>query len=621
MIETTPLSFGIAVCALLVTGVLVGLLWRRRDRPTAWPLLGFAAVLSLVVASDVAVTHLGPTRSVVARLGGEDAVTGVGRAVVSVGYLVAFGLWTVFAFEYTGRGDSTTTAVRAAVGGVWLATVSVFAISATALLSTAAANVFYNTALIGVLVLAVVGVFLVVDESSRLGPLPRREALATAAAVAVVIPSPLLYFAADGTLGLTGPVLLSGAVLVGTLRQGTPLTTLPAASVVGRDRVVTEMRDGVFVVGRDRTVRDVNPSGVALVGTDRDAVVDAGWSALFPGAPGPARVAQSTRPVEIERGDTVVAATASPIRDGQGRLLGHLVVCRDVTARRERERRLAVLSRFLVDTAAEEMDDVTERAARLADGVPDPERRRRLGADVWTTATDLVTMVSYAREIERALADPERRDSDVAAVLDRVAAATASTDAALSVDADGTDAHAAVMPSLLAPVLRLLVVEVLAAPPGALACTVRTDADEDEVVVTVGPAPGDADDRPTAPESTADDPGGPADGDGTASAGTPGHAAGGPEGDRPTDDPDGRARAPDAGRSTVGVRLARLGLESAGGTVAVSRDGTDGESTSPAVSATVRLPAVQERSTRASTTGVTGAAPATEPDPGGEPWS
>lgn len=624
MIETTLPSFGLAVCALLVTGVLVVLLWERRDRPTAWSLLGFATVLCVLVVSHVAVIHLGPTRSVVASVGDEFAATAVGTTIASLGYLAAFGLWAVFAFDYTGRGSSATTAVRALAGGIGVATVSLFAISSTALVSTAVANVFYNTALIAVIVLAVVGVFLIVDESTRLGPLPRREALAMAAAVGVLVPSPLLYFPTNDSLGLTGPVLASGLLLVVTLRWGTPLTTLPATSVVGRDRVVADMSDGVLVVDQDGTVQDANPAGVRLLGADRDAVVGTEWSSLFPDAPGPERVAQSTRPVELERAETAVAVTASAVRDRQDRPLGHLVVCQDVTARRERERRLAVLSRFLVDTASEGMDDVTRSADRLADGVTDLERRRQLGSDIWTTATDLVTQVEYAREIERALADPESQDSDVAAVVRRVTA-DAAADAMPSVETDDA-AHAAVTPSLLEPVLRLLVVEVVEAPVQALTCAVRTDEDADEVTVTIDGSPGDTgDDRTAHPRETAtDDTGGPATTDGATNLDTA-DSSPGPVSDPSTDGRAGRDGVQHADRSGVAARLARLGVESVDGTVTVRRKTTpeeSGDTPPPVASVTVRVPLAGDETTRAATepdtTDVDGAAPVAGSESGGE---
>ncbi len=544
---TTPLSLGVAVGALVATGVLVALSWRRRDRPTAWPLFGFTAALLALVAVHVAVTYVGAVGSADPGVG-HDGTSTAGTVAVSFGFLAAFGLWAVFAFEYTGRGSLATTAVRAIVGGIGLATATIFAISQTALVSVRVANAFYNAALVAVIVFAVVGVFLIVDESTRLGPLPRREALALAAAVGVLVPSPLLYFTTPGGLGLTGPVLASGVALVVTLRRGAPLTTLPATSVVGRDQVVTEMSDAVLVVGRDGTVRDANPAAERLLDAD-GGVVGTRWATLFPSAPGPARVAGPAAPIELERGDTVVAATASGVRDRQGRPLGHLVVCQDVTARRERERRLAVLSRFLVDTVSERTDDVVECATRLADGVPDPDRRRRLGDDAWTATTNLLELVEYARDIERALADADRRDSDVAAVLRGVV--SEAPRATPRVQAD-PDARAAVAPSLLDSVLRLLVVEVLDAP--ASSCAVRTDGDE--VVVTVDAATGDT------------------------TASTPVDSTPGTEGDDVVPRPGAAAR------------LARLGLASVGATVTVRRETPAGaETTGPVRSVTVRLPA------------------------------
>lgn len=485
VIETSGPSLGLTVAAILGSGYLLSLMWHRRGEPTARPLVGLALVLFGTVTVHLFHVHLTPTHELIARQFGTEFAEVFWIQFVFVSYIAALGLWTVFVFEYTGRGAWVTRLVSAVVAGLVIAQVGVFALAAigTAVSITFAEAVLGGTVLV-VIVLAVVGIFLVIDESTRLGPLLLHEALILSGAAGTILASTWLFLTFATPPVYTGAVLLSSLLFVFAIRHYSMFESLPVASVLGRDRVVDEMAEAVVIVGQDETVQDVNPAAATLFDADRDVVVGASWSTLFPPDLSCQAVARTDQPVRLQLAESVLSVTASEIRDESDRLLGYLVVCQDVTDRREREQRLALLNRFLVETVSDRMDAVAENAESIGSDTS-AERRQRHGDSIWTTTTNLITLLTHVREIERGLATDDEQRSDVNGVLDRVVESVAAGNDRPTLAVAEETVYAAIEPPLLESMLELLVTDGTQVRPEQV--TVSVGCDGEAVDITLVP--------------------------------------------------------------------------------------------------------------------------------------
>lgn len=488
IIETSVPSVGLAIAASLGSGYFLALMWQRRSEPTARPLVGLSAVLFATTTAHLFHVHLTPTHTLLARRVSREFADLFWISIVLVSYVAVLGLWTVFIFEYTGRGTWVRRLVGVTAGGLVLTqVVTVVLVTTETALTLALAEAVLVGGIVLVLVLSVVGIFLVFDESTRLGPLLFREALVLSAAAGVLLSSAWLFLWFSSPPVFTGPVLLSSLLFVFAIRHYSMFEALPVASVLGRDRVIDEMAEAVVVVGQNGRIQDLNPATRALFETDRKSVLGADWSVLFPSGLSLEDITRTDHPARVRLTETVLAANASEVRDDRGRLLGYLVVCQDVTDRRERERRLAVLNRFLVETVSERMDCVVTAADSLADGQVDDDALAELGTDIWTTTTDLTTVLTYVREIERGLATDDDQQSDVCSLVNRVADAV-DGETRPTVTVRGSPTDAAIEPPLLESVLELLVAEGIESSPGAIELTVRECDNAVEVAVDVGQA-------------------------------------------------------------------------------------------------------------------------------------
>lgn len=488
MVVETPLpSFVLAVAAILGSGIFLVHMIRRRGEPTARPLVGLASVLSLTSSAHLIHVHLTPTHELLARTVSSEFADVFWVGVIFVSYIPILGLWTVFVFEYTGRGAQVTRLVRVAVGGLFVIQVGSLVVGTSGFgFQLALAQAVLVGALVVVLVLAVIGIFLVIDESTRLGPLLFREALVLSSGAGALVVGAWLFLSFTESPVFTGSVLSSSLLFVLAIRHYSMFESLPVASVLGRDRVIDEMAEAVLVVGQDGTIQDVNPAVVSLLDRDREELVGNDWNTLFPDLCYQ-ELGQTDQPVRLRLAERVLTVTASEIRDDTGRLLGYLVVCQDVTDRREREQRLALLNRFLVETVSDRMDEVTAHADALAANQSDDELAER-GGDIWTTTTSLITLLTYIREIERGLATDDEQRTDVPTVARQVAESVETEGGQPTVTLEGEPPSAAIEPPLLESTLELLVTEAFETHPGALTVTVSDDHGRVAVSVTEAPS-------------------------------------------------------------------------------------------------------------------------------------
>lgn len=500
IVETSPRSFSIAVGAVLVSGYCFTLMWRRRDAPTARPLLLLAGVLSGTLLLHFLHVHFAPTHDWLARTVGPAFVETFWTPFVFVCYSVVLGLLTVFVFEYTGRGRRLIRFVSAISGAVVLGELAVFLLfDLVPVISLAVADAIIVGSLMILMVLTAVGIFLVIDESTGPGPLRVREALVLSTAGAILAAGTWVFLSFGTPTMFTGPALLSSALLVFAVRRYSMFEALPAARVVGRDRVIDEMTEAVVVLGRDGRIQDINPAAARLLDLDATSSLGDAWSGVLPVDRSPEDIVATDHPIRVRVDERVATVTATAVSDERDRLLGYLLVCQDVTKRRERERRFAVLNRFLVGTVSERMEEVSQQAERLAT-LPDrggdggeafdhsgkQERMETLGRDIWATTSDLGSLVTYARELEQGIATDDGQVSDVGDVTRSVADAVGTDPDQPSVSVTDSPVYANIEPSLLGSTLELLVTEATGTPPGDVELAVSSGSDRVDITISAG---------------------------------------------------------------------------------------------------------------------------------------
>jgi len=480
---SSPLALAADALAVGASAAFLALVARHRGRHGARPLLALAAVL-LAGALVHAITHdLTPTR---AALNAALHVRDVGALWVVFAYNVvatADLLWTLFALRYSGRAGRETPVALAALAltvGVLFAVTAVTVAGVGPTLSTPVVNTVAGLVSVVAESMVAVGVFLVAFAAVRYeGVSPRRIApFVGGAVVLAVVPlaasitvEPLVVPVGYGT---------ASALFCVALARGHVLRHRPAAAAVGRDRVVADLDEGVVVVDEDGVVRDCNAAAADLLGVDGEGAVGRRCSAALPSLPDPERVLDGSVRVPGD-GDRTLAVTADRVTDGGGRATGHLVVCRDVTERRNRERRLTVLTRLLVEAVGDRMAAVTTDAEAVRAGdADDPEAA---GDRIWTAASGLATLVARTRDVERALAagrDAEPVDAAATArqAADSAGAAVDAPDEPVVVEADG-DLLSAALGTLLAGALAPETGRVSVDPDGTLTATGSVPEDGD----------------------------------------------------------------------------------------------------------------------------------------------
>ncbi|RXK51100.1 PAS domain S-box protein [Halorientalis pallida] len=476
--------------AVVVAGALAASLWPRRDEATARSLLGVALALFAGSLCHLLVVAPGGPNVVPVLTGPEpgDLRWVVFGAATSV---VAGGLWSLFAFRYTGRDTRSLRVVAAGVALLSLGSVAVAVRAATAGPSIALVDVLtVGYLLVGFLV--TIGIFLLLWASVGANAFPVREPLLLSGGVVVLLSGvhvaqvfarPVLYPASLA--------LASGSLLFPVWRY--PIfETLPAARVAGRDRVVDELTDGVVVTDRTGTVQDLNPAAERLFGVSRAEVAGESVSAVLDQRVDPDDAIAAREPILVETQGAAVAVTGTPVSDRHDRSFGTVLLCTDVTERRTREEQLTLLSRFVADVVDDRMVDVAGDAAAVTDGTATADATA-VADRVWSRATDLTTLVAHAREVEQAIADGEGTASDtdlrprIREAVERAVDGGSDGDAAEPVvEVPDEPFSSDLSPGLFEAVVKLVVEDALERAPGRV--TVEGTVEPPTVRVSADPA-------------------------------------------------------------------------------------------------------------------------------------
>ena len=413
----TLIEGAVALVGLLSTGYFTTSLYRHRTEPTARPLLGVAVVMFVGVLAVASIVHLDSMATLATVLTGFDEGEWLVPAFVYP--LIAMGLWVMFAFQYTGHDDRTPIFVVVLVGVLVLFITGPLFVDSLVGFEPALQIANFST-FIGVFVMAalsIVSLFIIVDESLRLRGYGLGEPAVFSGAVLGLVFTPLVVTVTREPASFPGLLAVSAVLFTFAVARFSTFETLPVARVVARDRLIGELDDPLVVVDREHCVRDLNPAAESHFDIERSAALGMGLENLLSVDLVPTEGSGGIEPTTVRTADgTELAVTVNRVTDKRNRLFGYLLVCRDVTDRRDRERRLGVLNQLLVGAVREQMATVAGQSARLAtDEQPvdttDSESVSTVAEDIWTTTTELASLVSRARDVERALATQPQSDT------------------------------------------------------------------------------------------------------------------------------------------------------------------------------------------------------------------
>jgi signal transduction histidine kinase len=213
--------------------------------------------------------------------------------------------------------------------------------------------------------------------------------------------------------------VLTSVVLAAAIFRTQLLQIAPAVRELGREEVVSELDDAVYILDENDRIVDVNPAGEELLAADDhlgrplDAVLPVLAEALG--------TEQSL--LRFDRGGSVryFDVQVASLSRGYGTLSGRLVSLRDVTEQRRREQRLDVLNRLLRHNVRNELNVVRGNVDLARDSVADEGASQRLDTAVETIDTivdrsEKVGRLSRLFETDSGgtLALTEHLDSDLA---------------------------------------------------------------------------------------------------------------------------------------------------------------------------------------------------------------
>jgi PAS domain-containing protein len=482
VVATSTTAIAVSLAALVASGGFVGAIFGYRENPTTRPLIGVAVALLVGAFAHLAVVDLVPVRAVLGLPGGPTDTTGGLWLLVAFDISTVVGvLWFLFALQYTGRDERTSSIAYFAAAGVLLLLLGphfMLTLSGSYVgFESQTPNLLLGVAVVLAEALALIGIFLVLDVTFQHKAFPLAQAALFTGAVGLVLLVP--FVATTVRNPITTPLLLAGSAVLftGVLYRHRPFETLPVVSLVGRDRVFEEMSDGVVIVGSDGHIRDLNPAAQRLFEVDRASAVDQPLATVAPAIPDLSiSGGDSPTDVALETGRTV-SVSVEEICDHRSRGLGWSLVCRDITAKRRRTKRLSVLTRAIAGVTTGQMQTVTSVTGAIDSGDCDPERG---GDRIRATATDVATLVACVRDIESALSSSEESQHthlDLRETLDSL-----STDGKFDtvVEAGPRSPVAAADPELVTATLTTLLA-------GTESPTVTVSTDPDRVTVDISP--------------------------------------------------------------------------------------------------------------------------------------
>ncbi|CCQ32472.1 two-component system OmpR family sensor histidine kinase TctE protein [Halorhabdus tiamatea SARL4B] len=333
--------------------------------------------------------------------------------------------WLLLTVEYTGRDRHLTSGhllgllvepiafitlvwTNATHGLVWESTALVFVGGESGVVATRGlafwAHVSYSYLLVAL------GAFLLVRLSLRTDRLFRTQSTALLAAITIPLAAnaAFLFGFVPGGIDPTGVAFVAtGAILTGAILRRQLLDVTAGTREYGRDEILAELEDLVFIVDEADVVVDCNRATVETLGTTTEDVIGQELDTVAPSLaetlPDDDRECHRVMALELDgsvrKFDVQQSLVERPFGEGATRLLS----LRDVTDQTRREQQLDVLNRLLRHNLRNEMNVVRGHAELLAETVEDPDADRHFDrifetVDTVTERSDKVGTLTRAFE-------------------------------------------------------------------------------------------------------------------------------------------------------------------------------------------------------------------------------
>ncbi len=288
--------------------------------------------------------------------------------------------------------------------------------------------------------LVTAGGFLLLGTIFRTRDLYRSQSTALLLAIALPMIGNALYVFRVLPAGVdpTGVSwVLAGLVLTGAMLRTHLLALSPATRDLGREEMLTELDDRVFILDDDGRLLDANPAAEALVDAETGELVGRHLSDVLPELAEAVAGGEHSADLQLDQDGHVrfFDVRISELYRAGGAISGRLVSLRDVTDRRQREQRLDVLNRLLRHNLRNELNVVQGNAELLTDAVDDETARGRIDRIVDTVDT-VIERANKVATLSRTIEDERVGALDLSAHLREVVATTRSRHAGATVEVD-----------------------------------------------------------------------------------------------------------------------------------------------------------------------------------------
>jgi PAS domain-containing protein len=391
--------------ALAVATALTRTAWTRRNRPGATAL---ATVGGLLTLGSIAFLFMFVYP---ARYQGLWIVTLYNVS----GFAAVFAF--LFAVRFTGRGRWLTRSVRAFLvllpASLLIVSFLPFelglGIEATSRAGLLAQRVIGLVSGVLTPLYAIAATILLWAAVSR-DAVPHGQGLLPAGALLVLASAPTVSSAFAHSVWVFPTVLFfAGGGLLAALRRYRPFARLPVARPVVRGHIVDELSEPVVAVDRRNNVVDLNTAAEDTFDCEQSGVVGRPVGNVLDDAV----VADAERRL-IRVPDGVLSVVPETVGDAADAPLGTVLLFRDATDQRLRERQTRVLTELLSEVVGVQLTEIARLASSVDehggrdtsgttpnDAPTDPEA---VGAEIRRRTDLLLTVGKRAREMERALA-------------------------------------------------------------------------------------------------------------------------------------------------------------------------------------------------------------------------
>ncbi|QGX93719.1 hypothetical protein EI982_02385 [Haloplanus rallus] len=418
----------LGAAALLIAAALTRSAWNRRSRPGSRALATIGGLLTLGSIAFV-IMFVYPARY---------QELWIVTLYNTSGFVAVFAFR--FAIRFTGRGQWLTRSVRTLLISlpIMLLVVSFLpfelGVETTSQAGLLAQRVIGLVSDVLTPLYAIAAAILLWAAISR-DAVPYGQGLLPAGSLLVLALAPILssVFAHSERI-FPVVLLLAGGGLLTTLRWYRPLEQLPVARPVVQSRIVDELSEPVVAIDRKDRVVDLNTAAEDTFGCEQAAVVGRPVQRIFDDAV----LAHEERQL-IRVSDGVLTVVPEVVDDTDGVPLGTVLLFRDATDQRLRERQTRMLTDLLSEVIGVQLDEIARFASSVEeqdgcntpgvapnDARADPEG---VGERIRTRSDLLLTVGQRAREMEQALAGTSLEESSDLLTGMRTAAARSSIQA------------------------------------------------------------------------------------------------------------------------------------------------------------------------------------------------